>query len=160
MGKIDIDGDLIRELARMLDETGLTEIEVADGDRHIRVARQPAAVAAAVSPARSRMPISEIGIDEEDVTPRSAPKETPPVDGAHPGAVTSPMVGTVYLGPEPEAPAFVGIGDQVSEGQTLFIVEAMKTMNPIRAPRTGTVTQIFVENGAPVEYGEVLLLLQ
>lgn len=147
MAKIDIDSDLIRELARLLEETGLTEIEVGDGDRRIRVARGPAGGALTVAP---------------PPLPALAPSAAAAVkvDAAHPGAVTSPMVGTVYLTAEPGAPPFVQLGDAVREGQTLFIIEAMKVMNPIRAPRGGKVAQILVENGAPVEYGEVLLLLE
>jgi acetyl-CoA carboxylase biotin carboxyl carrier protein len=149
------DVDLIRELAALLDETGLTEIEIGEGDQRIRVARVPAPqstyVAEQPSPAVSGGPVAR---GEEPAAQDTA------VDASHPGAVTSPMVGAVYLGPEPGAPPFVTVGDAVSEGQTLFIVEAMKTMNPIRAPRGGHVVRILVENGAPVEYGEVLLVLE
>ena len=146
----DPDLDLIRELARILNETGLSEIEIGEGDRCIRVARQLAfAQVAAQGPALA--------------APSSAPaagQAASSVDASHPGAVTSPMVGAVYVAPEPGAPPFVKVGDQVSEGQTLLIIEAMKTMNPIRAPRGGRVARILVENGAPVEYGEVLLIVE
>ncbi len=148
------DVDLIRELAALLDETGLTEIEIGEGDQRIRVARAPAPQSVYVSEqpaaAVSEGPLARV---EEPAAQDSA------IDASHPGAVTSPMVGAVYLAPEPGAPSFVSVGDAVSEGQTLFIVEAMKTMNPIRAPRSGQVVRILVENGAPVEYGEVLLVL-
>ncbi len=141
------DLDLIRELARLLDETGLSEIEIGEGESRVRVARLLAPAHAA--------PLSAAAVA---ATPAGLP--TPALDASHPGAVTSPMVGAVYVGPEPGAPPFMRVGDQVSEGQTLLIIEAMKTMNPIRAPRAGRVTRILVENGAPVEYGEVLLIIE
>ncbi len=147
MKKFDVDSGLIRRLAELLDETGLSEIEIGEGERRVRVARSAAGVpggaAAAFQP----------------------PAEAPPpavadADATTPGAVTSPMVGTVYTSQEPGAPPFVAVGGAVSEGQTLFIIEAMKVMNPIRAPHAGTVKQILVSNGDPVEYGEVLLVLE
>lgn len=160
MPKLDINTDLIRELARLLEETGLSEIEVGDGTQRIRVARATGQRAEiAVSPSPAETPAASAAGAGAAAEEAPAVQERP-VDGNHPGAVTSPMVGTIYLGPEPGATPFVTVGDSVSEGQTLFIVEAMKTMNPIRAPRGGKITHIFVENGAPVEYGEVLLLLQ
>ncbi|MSO74469.1 MAG: acetyl-CoA carboxylase biotin carboxyl carrier protein [Alphaproteobacteria bacterium] len=143
------DLDLIRELARLLDETGLSEIEIGEGESRIRVARLLAPAHAA--------PLSAAAVAAA-AAPAGLP--APTLDASHPGAVTSPMVGAVYVGPEPGAPPFMRVGDQVSEGQTLLIIEAMKTMNPIRAPRAGRVTRILVENGAPVEYGEVLLIIE
>ena len=154
MGREAPDLELIRELAALLDETGLTEIEIGEGERRVRVARSLAPQAAFAT-----VP----GAGATSSAPVTAPIEEPLAavpDSAHPGAVNSPMVGVVYLGPEPGAPQFVSVGDTVSEGQTLFIVEAMKTMNPIRAPRGGTITRILVENAVPVEYGEVLLILE
>ena len=154
--KLEIDEKRIRELARLLEETGLNEIEVGEGERRIRVARYPEKD----NPgdlARSGAAPKESGAAGGPVS--AIPGESP-VDADHPGAVISPVVGTLYWGPEAEAPPFVRVGDMVTEGQTLFIIEAMKVMNPIRAPRSGKVEQILVENGAPVEYGEVLLLLQ
>ena len=148
MPRPEFDPDLIRELAELLDETGLSEIEVGGGDNRIRVAR--GTVAQNPAPAPAAAPAS----------PAPEPEPAPVLNASHPGAVTSPMVGTVYSSPEPGSPPFIQAGDSVTEGQTLMIVEAMKTMNPIRAPRSGTVGRILVENGAPVEYGEVLLLLQ
>lgn len=144
----------IKELAELLKETDLSEIEVESGDLRIRVARdmdtnvvvsQPAAAAPA-APA----PAAE------------APAEAEPAVAAadHPGAVSSPMVGTAYLAPEPSAANFVKVGDTVSEGQTLLIVEAMKTMNPIAAPKAGKVSQIIVSNEQPVEFGEVLMIIE
>ncbi|MBI1244449.1 MAG: acetyl-CoA carboxylase biotin carboxyl carrier protein [Alphaproteobacteria bacterium] len=137
----------VRRLAKLLEETGLTEIEYQDGTRRLKVARGTLAAPAAAAPAAA--PAARA------VEAVPAASEGPPA-----GAVTSPMVGTCYLSPEPGAPAFVKVGDKVREGQTLVIVEAMKVMNPIRSPRGGTVASIAVENGAPVEYGEVLLVVE
>ena len=148
MKKLEVDTDLIRSLAALLDETGLSEIELGEGDRRIRVARNSSASAAAA--------VAEDAAAPPDANP-AAPAA---VDADHPGVVTSPMVGTVYLAPEPGAPPFVNVGDTVGEGQTLIIIEAMKVMNPIRAPRAGSVTRILVENGDPIEYGEALLILE
>jgi acetyl-CoA carboxylase biotin carboxyl carrier protein len=150
MPRPEFDPDLIRELAELLDKTGLSEIEIGGDENRVRVARGTVAQATAPAPVPVAAPAP--------ATP--APDPAPAMDASHPGAVTSPMVGTVYLSPEPGSPPFIQAGDAVSEGQTLMIIEAMKTMNPIRAPRSGTVGRILVENGAPVEYGEVLLLLQ
>ena len=145
-----LDRKLIRELAELLSETGLSEIEIEQPDMRIRVARNfsgtptPAPVVP-VPAAPSAQPAA----------PQAAVEEA-----AHPGAVPSPMVGTVYLAPEPGADPFVKVGDQVSEGQTLMIVEAMKTMNHIPAPRSGKVTAILIENQQPVEFGEPLLIIE
>ena len=138
------DFDLIRDLAALLEETGLSEIEIGDGPERVRVARTVQGAAAAE-------PLSTEAADVPTLVN---------VDSSHPGAVISPLVGVAYNAPEPGAEPFTKVGEQVSEGQTLFIVEAMKTMNPIRAPRGGRVTRILAENGAPVEYGEVLLVLE
>ncbi len=145
MAKSKIDEDLIRRLARLLEETGLSELEYSTGNWQIRVSR----AAAAAAPA-----------ELEAVPAARAEEEAAETAVSHPGAVTSPMVGTVYVAPEPEAEPYVKTDDTVSEGQTLFLIEAMKTMNPIRAPRAGKVTRIFVKNATPVEYGEVLLILE
>ena len=145
MSGFDVDSDLIRRLAELLDETGLSEIEVGEGEHRVRVVR---AVAVAAAPAANPAPAAA-----------DAPA-TADADAAHPGAVTSPMVGTVYTAPEPGAPPYVKVGDTVSEGQPLFVIEAMKVMNPIRAPRAGRVTRILVQNRDPVEYGDVLLILE
>jgi len=145
-GKPAIDQDLIRELARLLEETGLTEIEIESAGLRVRVGRA-AAVAAHVAPPAPAAPLP------------GAPAA--PVDLAkHPGAVTSPMVGTAYVGPEPGAPPFVEIGSKVVAGDTLLIIEAMKTMNQIPAPRSGTVTEILIEDGQPVEFGEPLIIIE
>lgn len=148
MSKPTIDGDLVRQLAQLLDETGLTEIEYGEGKWHLRVSKATT-TSAVVSATAAPVAFAE----------RAAPV-TAEDSARHPGAVTSPMVGTVYLAPEPGAATFINIGDDVSEGQTLMLIEAMKTMNPIRAPRAGKIIQVFIANAAPVEYGEVLLILE
>ncbi len=148
-GDLTVDGALVRELAVLLAETGLSEIEYAVGDRRIRVARNTAAPI--TQPATAAPPQAGVSAGELAAAPSLA---------AHPGAVKAPMVGTVYLSPQPEAPPFAKLGDSVSAGQPLLIIEAMKVMNQIRAPRAGRLTQILVEDGAPVEYGEVMMVLE
>jgi acetyl-CoA carboxylase biotin carboxyl carrier protein len=145
-----IDHDMIRELARLLDETGLTEIEFERNGERIRVARQIQQVAIAAGPLRNAA--------TTPVDPLADPNAADPTN--HPGAVTSPMVGTAYMGPEPAARPFVEVGSRVRAGETLLIVEAMKTMNHIPAPRAGTVTQILVGDGQPVEFGEPLMIIE
>ncbi len=147
--KLAIDPDLVRELARLLEETGLSEIEFERDGQRVRVARQMHALAAGPSrlgPAASvPLPVAEAG----------------PIDPAkHPGVVTSPMVGTAYVGPEPGSRPFVEVGSRVQTGDTLLIVEAMKTMNQIPSPRTGTVIQVLIEDGQPVEFGEPLMIIE
>ncbi len=148
------DVELIRALAAVLDEAGLTEIEIGEGANRIRIARQ-ATVAAAAAPAVATRPAAVEAVPAEEVSP--APVAD---DASHPGAVISPLVGVVYVAPEPGGRPFVTVGDEISEGDTLFIVEAMKTMNPVRAPSGGRVARVLAENGARVEYGEVLLILE
>ena len=141
------DADLIRKLAEVINETGLTEIEYAEGDRRIRVARGVAAQGV----------VMQAG-------PAAAPAQTAsaaPAPASVPGnAVNSPMVGTVYLAAEPGAAPFVKPGDRVSEGQTLLIIEAMKVMNPIKSPRAGIVSAVFVKNAEPVEFGQPLVAVE
>lgn len=155
--KPNIDPALVREIANLLSESDLTEIEVQHEDLRIRVVRAAPTVYAApvaVAPA----PVAAAAPAPAAAAPASA---APAADlSKHPGLVTSPMVGTAYLGPEPGAKYFVEVGSVVKEGQTLLIVEAMKTMNAIPAPRAGTVTRIIVENAQPVEYGEPLLIIE
>lgn len=146
--KPGIDAEAIRALSELLIETGLSEIEVEQNGARIRVARAGALAATATAPAGAAPAIAPASV--------AAPA---PASGPQAGAVTSPMVGTVYLSSEPGRPPFVKVGQQVKEGDTLFIVEAMKTMNPIPAPRGGTVREISVENGSPVEFGQTLLIL-
>jgi acetyl-CoA carboxylase biotin carboxyl carrier protein len=143
-----IDHDVIRELAKLLDETGLTEIEFERDGVSVRVARQLAAPAPRLRPAEA-LPTA---------TPAAAATAADPAQ--HPGVVTSPMVGTAYRGAAPGARPFVEVGSQVKAGETLLIIEAMKTMNQIPAPRSGTVIQILVEDGQPVEYGEPLMIVE
>ena len=140
-----IDKELIRELAQLLDETKLTEIEIERDGLRVRVGRgATAAAAAAPAPA-----------------PAAAVAAAAPADLAkHPGAVTSPMVGTAYMGPAPGAKPFIDVGSKVVAGETLLIIEAMKTMNQIPAPRSGTVTKILIEDAQPVEFGEPLMIIE
>jgi len=146
-----IDEEAIRGLAELLNDTGLSEIEVEQKGLRIRVARNISATVTA--------PASALAAAE--TSPTQKPAADPEADLAtHPGAVTSPMVGTAYRAPEPGASPFVEVGSVVERGQTLMIVEAMKTMNHIPAPRAGTVTAILVENGQPVEYGEPLMIIE
>jgi acetyl-CoA carboxylase biotin carboxyl carrier protein len=146
--KTNIDQDLIRELAKLLEETGLSELEVEQEGTRIRVARGGRTVAAAAIPA----PVAHAAASA--AAPAAADA------GKHPGAVTSPMVGTAYLAPSPGAKNFVEVGTRVKAGDTVLIIEAMKTMNQIPAPRSGIVTQILVEDGQPVEFGEAMLIVE
>ncbi len=147
MSKAGVDQELIRQLASLLKETDLSEIEIETGSLKLRVARQVNQVtvpvaAPAVAPAAA------------------APAAPAPTDASHPGALTSPMVGTAYLAAEPGAAPFVTVGSKVTAGQTVLIIEAMKTMNHIPAQRAGTVTKILVDDGQPVEYGEPLVIIE
>jgi acetyl-CoA carboxylase biotin carboxyl carrier protein len=144
-----VDAAAVRELAGLLTETGLTEIEIEHNGARIRVARQMGqAIMHAAPAAHAPSPAAT-----HEAAPAAAPKGPPA------GAVPSPMVGTVYVSPEPGKPAFVKVGDTVKEGATLFIVEAMKTMNPIAAPRSGTVSEICVSDAQPVEFGQALCII-
>ena len=143
--KLDIDSDFIRKLAKLLEETGLTDIEYAEGDKRIRCSMQRNTIVAAATPVAV-----------------AAPAATAPAAGgaaANGTPVKSPMVGTVYLSPAPNSPAFVKVGDTVKAGDTLLIIEAMKVMNPIKAQQGGTVTAILVKDAQPVEFGETLLTI-
>lgn len=151
-GAMNIDAKLVRQLADMLAETGLTEIEVEDGDRKIRVSRGTVAAAAVAAPVAVAAPPAAPA-----AAAAPAPAAEPAVDLAN--AVKSPMVGTAYLLPEPGAAPFVSVGDTVKTGQTLLIVEAMKVMNPITAPRDGVIKQIMIENSQPVEYDQPLIVI-
>jgi acetyl-CoA carboxylase biotin carboxyl carrier protein len=155
------DVDFIRALAEMLRENDLTELEVHRdlGNKqslNVRVARQPPAPVAQMVASAPALPAPL-----PETAAQNAPETGAASDPAqHPGAVTSPMVGTVYLQPEPTAPAFIKVGDAVAEGQTLLIIEAMKTMNQIPCPRAGTVKRILVEDGSPVEFGAPLVIIE
>ena len=149
---MNIDTALVRELAELLNETGLTEIEVEDDDRKIRVAKGGTTVAAvsASAPVAAPAPVAA-------TAPAPAASDAPSADTA--GALKSPMVGTVYLAPEPGKPNFVKVGDTVSAGDTLLIVEAMKVMNPITADKAGTIKAIMVDNAQPVEFDQPLAVI-
>jgi len=149
--KAGVDAAAIRELAELLTETGLTEIEVEQGGTRLRVTRQAAPLVTQVPMAAAPAPAAAIASAAE-----AAPLKR---EGPAPGAVTSPMVGTVYMSPQPGAAPFIKVGDTVKEGDTLLIVEAMKTMNPIAAPRSGTVSEICIADSQPVEFGQTLLIL-
>jgi len=145
MPPFDIDPETIRKLAELMTETGLSEIEMAEGDRSIRVSRG----AAAAAPVHFTAP-----------APAAVAAAAPANAAAHPGAVISPMVGTAYLQAEPGSPPFVGIGDPVKVGDTLLIIEAMKVMNPIKAAKAGTLREVLIQDGQPVEYGEALMIIE
>ena len=149
-GAMQVDTALVRQLAELLDDTGLSEIEVQDGERRIRVARQVAAMQAPIFHA----PAPGVAAP---ATPALAAGETPSSD--HPGTVKSPMVGTAYLAAEPGASPFIRPGAKVAAGDTLLIVEAMKVMNPIVSPRAGTVSAVLVDNGQPVEFDQPLVII-
>ena len=148
------DTALVKALADILDEAGLAELEYETADLSVRLSRVSGAapVAAVAAPAAP--------VAAAPAAPAAAPAADSADAASHPGAVTSPMVGTVYVAPEPDAPNFIEVGGTVKKGQTLFIVEAMKVMNPITAPADGTVKQILVQNAQPVEFGEVLVVIE
>ncbi|MBS0535285.1 MAG: acetyl-CoA carboxylase biotin carboxyl carrier protein [Proteobacteria bacterium] len=147
-----VDRELIQELSKLLDETGLTEIEIEQDGQRIRVARGSVAVAAAPAPVPVVRAAAPQPVGESTSKAMDAAK--------HPGVVNSPMVGTAYMAPEPGARPFIEVGSKVKAGDTLLIIEAMKTMNQIPAPRAGTVTQILCEDGQPVEFGEPLVIIE
>jgi acetyl-CoA carboxylase biotin carboxyl carrier protein len=155
------DPDLVRELANLLAETDLTEIEVEKGDLRIRVARSvtasvtvPMAPPHFAAPAPQPLPVTATPITAAEAGAAAKPS------ASHPGVVPSPMVGTAYRKPSPDAKPFIEIGSRVEVGERVLLIEAMKTFNDIAAPRAGTVTAIFVEDGQPVEYGEPLLVIE
>jgi acetyl-CoA carboxylase biotin carboxyl carrier protein len=147
---IQFDPAAIRELAKILRETDLSEIELVEGDRRVRVGRTVTIAPQTVMLAPGAPPALPVAVPAAEAAP----------DATHPGAVTSPMVGVAYLAPEPGAAPFVTVGTRVVQGQTLLLIEAMKTFNQIRAPKAGTVTRILIEGGTPVEYGEALLIVE
>lgn len=149
-GGMQVDTDLVRELAAMLNDTGLSEIEVEDGERKIRVSRTMTAVAApfAAAPAQTAAPASTAAAHAAEAAPATAAN-----------ALKSPMVGTAYLTPDPDAAPFVTVGQQVTAGDTVLIIEAMKVMNPIVATTSGTVKEIYVESGQPVEFDQPLMVI-
>ena len=154
MAGVSFDPAAIRELAEILRETDLTEIELVESDSRIRVARQ--VTVQAVATVAAPQAVAPVAAAAAPLPSAIAPE----AEGPHPGTVTSPMVGVAYLAPEPGATPFITLGARVAQGQTLLLIEAMKTFNQIRAPKAGTVTRILVEAGSPVEYGEPLLVIE
>jgi acetyl-CoA carboxylase biotin carboxyl carrier protein len=149
MASLPFNDEVVRTLAAILTETGLTEIEIEGKEGRIRVARKPAAVAASVPVAAAPVMVA------------APAAQAPAMDEAlHPGAVISPMVGIAYLAPEPGSAPFVAVGQAVSAGQTLMLIEAMKTFNQIKAPKSGTVARVLVATGAPVEFGQPLMIVE
>ncbi|PKP87280.1 MAG: acetyl-CoA carboxylase biotin carboxyl carrier protein [Alphaproteobacteria bacterium HGW-Alphaproteobacteria-17] len=149
---INIDPAYVRALAELLDDTSLTEIEVEDGDRKVRVARKVAAAPVAYAPAPASPPAAA-------APPAAAPAAAAPASASFADAVKSPMVGTVYLAPEPGAPNFAAVGSAVKAGDTILIIEAMKVMNPVTAPAAGTLKAVHVENSQPVEFDQPLFTI-
>lgn len=146
MPKFDVDETLLRRLSELLVEVDLTEIEIRSGDQTIRLSRAA--------------PLAQPGPAVHSVPSAPSPGAEPaPSVAPHPGAVTAPMVGTAYIAPEPGAAPFVKVGDLVAEGDTLLLIEAMKTFNPVRAPLAGKITRIMVTDAAPVEFGEELMII-
>ncbi|ATU73915.1 acetyl-CoA carboxylase biotin carboxyl carrier protein subunit [Komagataeibacter rhaeticus] len=152
MSRLLVDADAIRALAEILTDTGLTEIEIAEKDNRIRVVRAASPVAHAV-PAPAPVAAAPVA---QPVAPAAPVADL----SKHPGAVTSPMVGVAYLAPDPSSPPFVTEGQQVAAGQTLLLIEAMKTFNQIKAPRAGTLSKVLIESGEPVEFGEALVIIE
>ncbi|GGC35199.1 acetyl-CoA carboxylase, biotin carboxyl carrier protein [Siccirubricoccus deserti] len=157
MSAVKFDPEAIRALAQILRDTDLTEIELVEKDSRLRVVRTPPAVMAPPPMGWAAAPAAAAPVA---VAPATAQAEAVPDVTKHPGVVTSPMVGVAYLSPEPGQPPFVAVGAKVVQGQTLLLIEAMKTFNQIRAPKAGTVTRILIETGMPVEYGEPLLIIE
>ncbi|MBI3440016.1 MAG: acetyl-CoA carboxylase biotin carboxyl carrier protein [Proteobacteria bacterium] len=158
-----VDAELVRDLAQILSDTGLTEIEIERGELRLRLART--VTVAAPQPAMQTHVIASAPAPTAAAPALAAPATPPPAAAPaniadHPGAVPSPMVGTAYLSPEPGAATFIKVGDTINAGQTLMVVEAMKTFNPIPAPRAGKITAILVADGQPVEFGEPLVILE
>lgn len=152
-----LDSLLVKQLASILDETALTEIEYETGGVRIRVARNHAGAFAA--PVAMAAPAPTLAPAPAAAAP-AAPAAAPVDAASHPGTVKSPMVGVAYTLPEPGAAPFAKLGDTVTEGQTIALIEAMKTFNPVKAPRAGKVTKVLIENGSPVEYGEPLMIIE
>lgn len=155
-GAGEIKSDLVRQLADILDDTGLSEIEYDTGTLRIRVARQAKDVAVAVPATAAPQPTPAPAAQAAD-TAKDSQLDDP---ASHPGAVKAPMVGVAYLAAEPDTPPYVKVGDKVTEGQTLMLIEAMKTFNPVRAPRTGTVAAVLVTDGQPIEFDQPLVVIE
>ena len=156
MSGLSFDPDAIRALAKILRETDLSEIELVQNESRIRVARSVPAQQVVQTVAAAPQPLAA----PVAATPAAPPPASDEVTAATPGAVTSPMVGVAYLAPEPGAAPFITLGARVSQGQTVLLIEAMKTFNQIKAPKSGTVSRILIESGTPVEFGEPLLVIE
>ncbi|MFV3128637.1 acetyl-CoA carboxylase biotin carboxyl carrier protein [Niveispirillum sp. KHB5.9] len=154
MSSFDLDAEFVRTMAKLLEESGLTEMEYSEGERRIRLSRAAPPAPIGYAPAA----YAPAPVAAAPVAAAPAAAAVPPAQ--HPGAVKSPMVGTAYLASEPSAPPFVKAGDTVKAGQTILIIEAMKVMNPIKAAKGGTVTEILVSNSQPVEFGQPLLIIE
>jgi acetyl-CoA carboxylase biotin carboxyl carrier protein len=159
MSRLSFEPEDIRELAAILDETGLTEIEIAEKDRRIRIVRTAPATVAMHQAPLAAAPAPTPAVTTAAAPARALPVTTAEPEADHPGAVASPMVGVAYLSSDPETPPFVTLGQRVEAGQTLLLIEAMKTFNQIKAPRAGTVSQIVVRTATPVEFGEILMII-
>jgi len=158
--KTDFDSKLIGEIAGIMAETGLTEVEIKQGDSTLRLSKATIA-AAAPAMVSAAPPAAPVAAAPGPAAPAAEPAAAAAAPAAeHPGAVTSPMVGTVYLAPQPGADPFVSVGDRLGEGDTLMIIEAMKVMNPIPSPRAGTVKAILVSDAQPVEFGDALIIIE
>lgn len=157
---LQFDPATIRELAQILRESDLTEIELIDNDMRVKLVRQVTVAAMAMPVAAHAAPAATTTPAAPAATAAPPAARTAEIDADHPGAVTSPMVGVAYLSPEPTSAPFVTVGSKVTQGQTLLLIEAMKTYNQIKAPRAGTVTRILVESGTPVEFGEPLMIVE
>ncbi|MBM3586501.1 MAG: acetyl-CoA carboxylase biotin carboxyl carrier protein [Alphaproteobacteria bacterium] len=157
---LKFDPATIRELAQILRESDLTEIELIDNDMRVKLVRQVTVAAMAMPVAAHAAPAPAAAPAAPAVTATPPAARTAEIDADHPGAVSSPMVGVAYLSPEPTSAPFVTVGSKVTQGQTLLLIEAMKTYNQIKAPRAGTVTRILVESGTPVEFGEPLMIVE
>lgn len=152
MTQKNMDISYIRELAKVLEETGLTEIEIEENDTRVRVVKTPPVVHSVAAVSSAPVVAAPSAASPSDVKVQKP--------GDHPGTVKSPMVGVIYVAPKPGSPPFVKVGDKVQAGDTLVIVEAMKVMNPVTAPRSGTVTEIFAQDATPVEFDEPLLVIE
>lgn len=149
--KSKIDASIVRQLADLLDETGLNEIEYGTDEWHLRVAK--------TGITSNMVPVTAPLVDAAAIE-RNSVADDNESHASHPGVVISPMVGTAYISPDPESPPFVKVGDSISEGDTLVLIEAMKVFNPIKATQSGIVTRVFIKNGTPIEFGEPLMIIE
>ncbi|KPF84401.1 acetyl-CoA carboxylase biotin carboxyl carrier protein subunit [alpha proteobacterium AAP38] len=156
MSSFDLDAKFVRTMAKLLEESGLTEMEYSEGERRIRLSRAAPPAPMGYAPAYAPAPVAPVAAP----APAAAAPAAAVAPAQHPGAVKSPMVGTAYMAADPNSPPFVKEGDTVKAGQTILIIEAMKVMNPIKAAKGGTVTQILVANAQPVEFGQPLLIIE